>query len=359
MSERNYLKTEAVFLAEKTPKKEVVVTPPLREDSLRVTENGTYQAPIGRGYTDVEVNVGGAEPFLVTLTLNLDDDFYTADKTNAEIAEAVVNKTPIYLVNADSIFVVNMMRIIDAPTGESRFRASIPNFGAFETYSDDYDNVTWQIVEDKTIYWVTLTWDVDLGNYVANKTNAEISIAIGDGQVPYLAFTLNDYPQFANFTFASPILLAGKDDDNNLSLFQSQMFMDTVMATLYSDQSLPIATNTNWYLETRIFASETNLGEAIYFPIDLIQPSANSDNFMSAVLTSDIIFYTGSSGGYRIPYITIKLKNSSLPLISTRNLVMGTNGLLCIIYYDPEKSAVCKLTHLPTDVDGAWTRSTL
>lgn len=57
MAERNYLKTEAVFLAEKTPKKEVVVTPPLREDSLKVTENGTYQAPIGRGYTDVEVNV--------------------------------------------------------------------------------------------------------------------------------------------------------------------------------------------------------------------------------------------------------------------------------------------------------------
>lgn len=57
MAERDYLKTEAVFLTEKTPKKEVVVTPPLREDSLKVTENGTYQAPIGRGYTDVEVNV--------------------------------------------------------------------------------------------------------------------------------------------------------------------------------------------------------------------------------------------------------------------------------------------------------------
>ena len=62
MAERNYLKTEAVFLTEKTPKKEVVITPPLREDSLKVTENGTYQAPIGRGYTDVNVNVNDGLP---------------------------------------------------------------------------------------------------------------------------------------------------------------------------------------------------------------------------------------------------------------------------------------------------------
>ena len=61
MAERNNLKTEAVFLTEKTPKKEVV-TPPLREDSLTVTQNGTYQAPIGRGYTDVNVNVNDGLP---------------------------------------------------------------------------------------------------------------------------------------------------------------------------------------------------------------------------------------------------------------------------------------------------------
>lgn len=52
-----YLKTAAALLVEKTDKEEVVITPPLIEDEITITENGEYKSPIGRGYTEIHANV--------------------------------------------------------------------------------------------------------------------------------------------------------------------------------------------------------------------------------------------------------------------------------------------------------------
>ena len=59
MGEKNYLKTRFAFLTQKTEKKKVVITPPLIEDELEVTENGIYEAPVGKGYVKVTVETSG------------------------------------------------------------------------------------------------------------------------------------------------------------------------------------------------------------------------------------------------------------------------------------------------------------
>lgn len=59
--EDKYLKTASVLLVEKTDKEEVVITPPLKEDEITITDNGDYKSPIGKGYTEVHVDVPQGE----------------------------------------------------------------------------------------------------------------------------------------------------------------------------------------------------------------------------------------------------------------------------------------------------------
>ena len=66
----NYLKTKAVLLAEKTPPKAVVITPPLVEDELTATENKVYEAKVGKGFTKVTVNVPTLEADSLSATQN-------------------------------------------------------------------------------------------------------------------------------------------------------------------------------------------------------------------------------------------------------------------------------------------------
>lgn len=93
MAEKNYLKTHSAFLVQGATKKGVVITPPLIEDELTATSNGKYEAPIGKGFTTVNVNVEGGdnELFWVNLSWDSENQYYTSDATNGDILGAIEN----------------------------------------------------------------------------------------------------------------------------------------------------------------------------------------------------------------------------------------------------------------------------
>ena len=266
MAERNYLKTEAVFLTEKTPKKEVVVTPPLREDSLTVTENGTYQAPIGRGYTDVSVNV--KPTFDVNLTYDEANDYYTADKTNGEILEAINNGFSVML---------------------------------------------------------------------------------------YYTLPMSGYE---GFVFTSPLLASAYNEQLSATIFDSNAYVNesNSMLVLYSDLSTPIGTNNVWWLSRDGLVTDNDLWN-ILFDIDIIQDSPLSDNFNCTSDASNII--SSLTGELHIPRAVIQYANSAYNTQTSYSIQYDNNDVR-IIYYDPEKNAMCQLVHTSSLPYGnSFVRSTI
>lgn len=109
----NYLKTKAVLLSNEEDKKSVV-TPPLIPDTLDATENGTYTADVGKGFTEVNVNVtegrlpdiSAADNGKILIAENsewvVDEQKFIANFRKINLNEWDCDKTPLHISVAKS-----------------------------------------------------------------------------------------------------------------------------------------------------------------------------------------------------------------------------------------------------------------